>query len=300
MAFGISFGAKKTSGSSTSQLTKDETGWQSGLESTSGTRTGVQTSTGGTTNSTSGTSSTTGTTSQTQGSEGKTTTTGTTRALGTNITSGLEGAITSILSQVLDPNTGDRAMLTRGMDAMGGFDLDSYVNGTLQSAKAQQGTKLDEMLGSIFSNVGGTENTNSAAALLANRARGDAAANLAGIEAQARGQGAQILQGNLTAMSNAFAPFEALLPELAGVLKGAVTTTEQQSLVQQLEQLLGTTGSATTTAESGTQATTGSTTNTENLAQIVANLLQQSTHTTGTESTKTKGKEMGGGASLSF
>lgn len=299
MAFGLSFAAKKTKSSGTTTVDKLETGTQTGSENTTGTRTGTQSTTGATTNTGLGTSSTLGTSTQQQAATGSQTQTGTTRSLSENVLGGLEGAVSGLLAQILDPNTGDRAMMNRGISAMGDFDVDSYVNGTLMQARATQGTALDELLGSVFSRVGGVEGNNSASTLLANRARNDSAANLAGVEAQARATGADLVRKNLESMTGAVGQMGAqLLPQIAAILKGGETSTDVSTLTEELSRMLGETTGTTGTSESSTQAQTGTTTTTESLIQAVLNALQQSTHTTGTETTKTKGSEMGGGMSF--
>lgn len=298
--FGLSFGASHDSSKSTSNVTKDETGSQVGNEFTLGSKTGTQSTTGSTTNTAAGTSTTTGTSNQATTQTGTQQQTGTTRNLSAETTGGLEGAVHALLTQILDPKVGDRAMLTRGLGAMGDFNVDEYVNGTLQAAKATQGTKLDEILGSIFSRGGSAEGNNSMETLLANRARGDAAANLAGVEAQARGAGAQIAQGGVNAISTAMAAASAQLPAILNALKGATTTTEQSSLLSQIEKLVGAQGSQTATTEASAQQTAGQQTSAETLAQLISNIVNTQSHTTGTETTKGSNTKIGGGLSLSI
>lgn len=300
MAFGLSFGSKSTKGTSNSIISKDETQNQTGTESTTGVKSSVASQTGSSNTSQAGTSTTSGTTNQATNISGTTQQTSTTSNLGTKVASGLEGAVTALLTQILDPTTGDRAMLTRGMDAMGGFDVNQYVNSTLQAAKAQQGSKLPEILGSIFSSVGGTDKTNSMSTLLANRARGDAASNLAGIEAQARATGAQILQGNLAATSAALSPLEALISGISQILKGATSTTTGQVAENQTQGVTGNNISSTATSEQGTQNTAQTSTSAETIANIVASVMSMVGHTSGTQNTTSTGKESGGGFSLSL
>lgn len=302
MAFGLSFGKKTGKTNLTTEVDKTETGTQTGSEVTAGSRTGTQSTTGTTTNAATGTSSTTGTSTQAQTSTGEQRQTGTTRSLSENVLGGLESGLTGLLANVLDPNTGDRAMVTAGIDAMGGFDVDSFVQATVRRAMAQQGTQLDEVLGSLFSRVGGTEGNNSASTLLAERVRGDAAANIAGIEAGARATGAGIARDNLSATSGALAQSggAALLPALAEVLKGGETTTDISTLTQELSNLLGQTTGGTATSESSVQGQQVTTNTTEELIQAVLSALQQQSRTVGTENTRGTTSEKGFGFGLSL
>lgn len=301
MAFGLSFGAKKNKINQTSTVDKTETGTQTGAETTSGIRTGTSTSTGTTAGTSTGSSSTTGSSSQSSSTTGSQSQTGTTRSFGQQVLRGLEGGVTSLLSQILDPEAGDRAMIMRGLDSMGGFDVDAFVQGNLAAARAQEGTRLDELIGSIFSRVGGTRGNNSAATLLEERARNDSAANLAGVESQARAAGADIVRRNVETGANAVtAAGQNLLPALASILKGGETTTDIATLTEELGQVLGQTTGDTQTAEQTGQTTQQTAATVENLVQAVLSALTQQTHTTGTETTKGKTSEMGGGFSLSL
>jgi len=297
---GLSFGSKKQSSSTDSTINKIEEGLQTGTESTTGTKTGTSsTSQSGATTST-GQSTSSQQQNQTTSTTGTEKTTSTTSNLDQATKDTLIGAVNQLASQVLGPG-GDRQVISNQIEGLD-FDVNSYVANTMQAARADASSNLDDTLGQLFSRIGGGEGTNSAASLLANKARNLTASNLAGIEANARKTGAEILQGNLNSSSSALAQSggAALLPALASVLKGAETTTQGETVIQQLAQLLGQTTGTTQTSEAGTSLAQSQTVSAEDIAQQVASLLSQSSKTTATEASKTKGKSSGGGISLSI
>lgn len=298
--FGLSFGMKKTKVDNTTDVNKTETTNQSSDQGTTGSKSSDSVSQVDTTNAGSGTSNTTGTSAQQQSQQGQQQTTAHTSSLGHDVVAGLGGAITSLLSNVLSGSTGDRATVMRGVDSMGNFDVGSYVNGTLAQARASQGSHLGELIGSIFSRVGGTSGNNSAATLLEERAKNDAAANLAGVEAQARATGAQIQTGQLNATAAALANSggAALIPALATALKGGETNTTQQDLSQQIQNVTGSTTGNTNTSEQSRQGVSSAASSIESLLQQVISHMTGATNTKGTEHTVGTNSEMGGGLSL--
>lgn len=298
MGFGLSFGSNKTKSTTTSTLTKDETTnqTQTGTQSTTGTTTtsGTQsqsgTSTGTSSTNQTGTSNTSGTSQQQ--------TTQTQTSFGQKVLGGLEDAVTSLLSKVTGPDASP--LVNQGVGMLGDFDPESFVERTLASAQAQQGSKLDEILGGIFSRVGGTEKTNSAATLLANRARGEAAANLAGIGAQAQAQANEIVRQNVATGLAQQDSQNNLLVQLGNILKGGSTSTSGASSTQTAEQQQTAQSGATNTSESNQSNTTSNQTQQQSILEAIQQILNGTTSTTGTENSTTIGKKSGGGLSLSI
>lgn len=72
------------------------------------------------------------------------------------------------------------------------FDADAFVKGITDQARSSVNSKLESDVNSTVSATGGSTSGNSAASLLANRLRGDAAANIAGVQQSAAGTAAQI------------------------------------------------------------------------------------------------------------
>jgi hypothetical protein len=111
-------------------------------------------------------------------------------ALGSNGFDTAQDALTGRLSQV------------QQQAAQPGFDVDSFVNGIMQQANATAQMDMDSQINSNASAIGGTSGGNSMAALLENRIRNDTAANLAGIQAQARATGQQIQTQQQSALTD--------------------------------------------------------------------------------------------------
>jgi type VI protein secretion system component VasK len=222
--------------------------------------------------------------------------TATTTLLNDATQKGLQTAIDNLFAGL----GSDRASIESGMGKMNEFDPVAYVNGIMQAARSDASSNLDQSLNTMFSNVGGTEGTNSMAALLSNRARNATAANLAGINSQAQAAAGDQVRQNFTAGQGAMANFRELLPQLASILKGATATTDMSSVLQTIQNVLTTGQSATQTQEASNQQATS---NTQTLEQLLSNVLSSLTGTEQTnanESQKTKASGMNAGATLSF
>lgn len=296
MGIGLSFGSKKQSTSGTSNVDKtiDTSGSQQTNTQTQGQ---TNTSTIGTTNTS---NLTQGTSQQTQDQQnvGQTTgrTTGTVTTLGQDVQDALAERIKSILAGGITEQS--MSAINQGIQGNANFDVSSFVNGIVGSARNRGEQTLQEQNSAFAARAGGTAATNSMAALLAQRGRNDLEANLAGIAAQATAQGEGIRQSGLSSSVNALTGTAGIASGLASALKGGTTTTDMTSLTDEISQLIGKTGSTSSESSVGTQQQ-AQTSQTNQLLQEIANVLtQQQQKETGTETTTQKGKSGGFGLSL--
>src|SRR5574338_222040 len=179
MAFGISFGANKSKSSQTTNVnkTEDVNQTESGTKSSTGT-TSTTGSSATTSGSTTNTSQTGTSAQQTTGSQQSTSTT---TQFDDAVLGGLNSAVAALLGNI--------PMETQQLE--GSFDHGAFVQSGLDAANSKIQTDLDASLNSVFDAIGGRDDSNSMATLLANRARSDAGAALSGayanLEAQAQG-----------------------------------------------------------------------------------------------------------------
>lgn len=295
MAFGISFGSKKQSSESLSNVNRDTT--LSGSQTTSGTQAQSQS---GTTSSTgmSSTTQTGGTTSsqKTTGTEtGRQT--GTSTTLSADIQAGLSDKIKSILAGGVTDSA--LASLSNAISGrVDSFNPDAAVAGIVAGARNRGEQTLQEQNSAFAARAGGTATTNSMAALMAQRGRNDLEASIAGIQGDAMMKAQQVANQNLTSAAGAQGQVADIATQLAGTLKGATTTSDMTSLTSQIQSLLG--DQATKSASSTAQQQQEQTTMTQLLTQLSQVLSNQKESVVGTESTTSKGKTSGGGLSLGF
>jgi hypothetical protein len=271
MAFGLSFGGSKTK--SSTAINKTETGTQAedSTKSTSGTTTtsGATTSTGSSTGTQTG--STTGSQQSTQ----------TSQQFSDSVLAGLESTLAGLFGAM---PSADKL----SYDA--GFNPDEFIASGMEAARGQVQTAQDESLNGIFDNIGGRDDSNSMAALLANRVRSDSGAALAGARGQLTSQAQEIQRNNFQANLAGAQTQQGFLNNLLAAAKGGVSSTTGN--VATAEQ------TAQQTAQQTQEAGTNNQTQVQNITEILASLLNSTMNTTGTE--KTKGKTIGGGASLSL
>lgn len=248
-------------------------------------------------------SSTTGT--QTQSSTGSSTSSGTTRSTGattgreastttgttTNYSSDVLASLDSILTQQMGAG-GGVSTAQQASDALAGrlqqlqatanqpaFDVNGYVSGITEAATAATQNDLDSRINSILSATGSSEGGNSMSALLGNKLRNDAAANLAGISSNARAQGEQIRmaqeQSTTVQLGELAGGLNAGLVNLLGAARGG-----QQA----------TTGAATAVT-TGTQTQSGSTAGTtrENVSSTGRTTEERDTTQSGITQTQESG-----------
>lgn len=279
MAFGISFGKKKQSGSSTTAVNKTET--QSGVELGTKESTGVTSGTSATQTSQTGT--TTGATAQaTTGSQQQQSTTS---LFSADTLAALEAAANGLLGGV-GKQPGDLYKSN--------FDVGQFVREGVDAAANRLNTDRDASINQMYDSYGGQDDTNSMVALLENRLRTDTEAQLGGIRAAMEAQGQGIAREDYLAGVQGQQGATAQLQSVLDSLKGGLQSTT--GAVQTQENVTGT--SAQTATQTGTSAT--QTTEVQNLIEQLANIMSGVTNTVGTESTKSKGKTSGGGLSLAI
>lgn len=287
MAFGISFGSKKNKSSSTTNVNKTETGTQ--VESGAKTSTGVTTSTG----STSTTGSQTGSTTQTGTTSGTTTGQQTSQQTSTqfsdSILSGLESAVASMFGAI--PSPGATAFDSE-------FDHDKFVAAGMDAATNRITTDLNAGLNTMFDQIGGRDDDNSMVTLLANRARGDAESQLAGIFSNLEAQGRGIERENFLANLQGANVQQGFMGTLLNALKGGVASTT--GALQTQEATTGTSTQAGTSNLATSEQSVSSQRQVQQLAELLNNILASTMNTVGTETTKGKNKESGFGLGLSI
>jgi hypothetical protein len=282
MAFGISFGKQKSSGSSTTDVSKVESGTQT--ESGTKTSTGTTTTSGATQTSQSGSTTQQGTTAQqSTGTESKT---GTTTQFSSGVLGGLESAVASLLG----------AIPTGTQQYESDFNKDAFIQAGMDAASSRITGDTELALNSMFDQFGGRDDSNSMAALLATRARGDAAAALAGARANLESQAEGIGRENFGANLQGLGLNQQFLQGILGALKGGVSTSAEQ--VATAENVTGQTSQVGTSQQVGSETTQQ--TQVQQLAEILNSIVSGTTTTVGTESTKQKGKVAGGGVGLSI
>lgn len=288
MGFGLSFGKKKSTTSGTATVDKNVTGTQSGVEATAGQ---TATSSTGTSNLS---SSSTGTSTTTQNQSTNTTQTGKTTQQ--SFSDALAGGIESSIQGLLGDLGETASTLSSGIDNLGNFNADAFIQGVMQQAQAQQQSQLDQSINGLIDTIGGTPQSNSMSALLAGKLTNESAANLAGIRSQATGQAEDIMRQNLGAQAGAMASVNDLIPAIIQAFKGGNVT--GTSVAEEIANLIG--SGTTQTAEQSNQQQTTQQNQLSTTLQIINQLLNTTEHTAGTETTKEKTKSGGGGFSLSL
>lgn len=180
------------------------------------------------------------------------------------------------------------------------FDVGNYVSGIAAAAGAATQSDLDSRINEILSATGTSETGNSMSALLGNRLRNEAAANLAGIVSNATATGNQIRQqesANTTGQINDLTGnLNAQLNSLLGVAQGGrqetvnvgENTTEQLSKTQDTAQQ-STVGSENTSATASGYESSRLIDKTNQTVSGVQTQQQSQTGTkTGTENSNTK------------
>ena len=113
------------------------------------------------------------------------------------------------------------------------FNVEEFVKGIMTQAGNTVQNQLDESINLTEADIGGTQGTNSAAALLANRLGTDAASQLAGIEAQAVGEGEKIRQAQLDSQTSSIVGLTSaqnkLFTDFLGLVRGARTNQKQKT-----------------------------------------------------------------------
>lgn len=282
MAFGISFGKKKQSGTSDTTVNKTETTdqTQSGTQTTQGTITNTGTST--TQSSLAGTSS--------EATQQSTTGSQATQQQATQfsepVLSTLESAVQNLFG----------ALGASPERLQGDFNADEFVSSGVEAAQSKVNMDVENTLNSMFDQFGGRDDSNSMAALLANRVRGDAAANIAGVRSNLMSQADQIERERFLANLKSTGQQQGFLASVMDALKGGRAA--GTSATQTAQDTTGSTVGATT--QTGTSSTQTSEQQVQDLVTTLQQLLSGTTTTAGTEHSTQRGTSGGFGFGLSI
>lgn len=271
--------ATNTSGNSTTNASTNQTANTNTQTSQNQNSTSTQNQQSNQTTTGNDTTKTTGTTQQNNSGQSQ----GTQNQQQQQVTQNLSGDVLAQLEAAIKSNLGgntnaaatsmgNRLNQLNQMAAQPGFNVNEFIRGISDQARASQQSQLDSSINGMMSQLGGTTDSNSMAALLANRMQGDAAANLAGISANAALQGSQL----------ATAQQESLTQQIGSVSSG---------LTQQITALLDAAKGAQQATTGQTNTQTGQTFTEQQLGQQTQNQQSQSQQqsnisTVGTDSTQ--------------
>lgn len=295
MGIGLSFGKKKTSQNSTTNTNVQENSTSTQNQTTTGTTNTNTTQQGQTSQSTQGLTSADQVNRQNQTTTGSTNTTGTTTTLSGEIQNQLESSLGALLGGI-----GDGSNLQAAAGRLADFDADSFINNTVNAASYRGEQTLQETNSALASAIGGTASDNSMAALLAQRGANDLAANLAGVRANATQTANEIARGNLAAASGVNQAQAGTAAQIGELLKGATTTSNQSSLQEQLNALIGSQVNNQRTNEQTQGSSLQSQQTSQLVNEIIAAINQSNSTKVGTEQTTGTTKQSGGGISASF
>ena len=287
--FGLT--GSKTKSKTSTDATKKEILAQSGSEATNSSTAGSQEQTSQTTNQSQGTTATNQAGTELSNRINSTVGTGTQ----TTLDSGLVTKATSTASTLLDSLGLNINSLNTGVnDLSKPFDKESFVNSAVKQAEGFQATRLDELLGSAFNSIGGTDATNSMAALLSERARNDASANVAGVRVNAQQTAEEIARQNLSVASGVSAQSNSgFLTDLINAIKGGQTQTSQAESGTDSASANTTSTGSTSASESSSGTSAQQSVSLETVASLVNSLLNSQTDTTLKEVVKAKGSSLG-------
>lgn len=170
-----------------------------------------------------------------------------------------QAMLTTQVQRLLQSTGGGSAAIQGQLDSLSApgseFDANAFVGGIMQSANANAASDFGSGVNNIRSRIGANSGTNSMAALLEGKLQRDTAANLAGIESNARGTAAQIKQQDITSRAGAVTSLAGgQQNELQGLISSLLNAT-QTSQGTSNTQNTGTTNQTTsqTATETGTQ-----------------------------------------------
>lgn len=185
----------------------------------------------------------------------------------------LNDLLTGITGQNSALNAGQGALSSRiaSVGATPAFDVDAYVDGIMASATSRANEGLESDVNNLASAVGSSGSGNSMVALLNNRLRNDTAANLAGIEADARLRGQTVRAQESSELSELARSGADGTLGLIQSLMGATSSTEVASQLQ--------------------QDTRGNVTETSRADSVIAGRENATSNTTGTSRERTAGSQ---------
>lgn len=292
MGLGISFGSNKQKSKSTSTVdkTEDTSQVQTGTQSQSST--GSSSTTQSQTNNQQTSQNTENIGATTQTSTGQTSQSGVSTLFSDAILGGLEGYAGNALSQLWSQGAVDTGALN--------FDSQSFIDQGMAAATSRTNNQIENDMNSLFDSIGGTSGGNTMAALLASRLQNDAAASLAGTQANLTSQANEIVRNNLATEMASRGQEQGFVANLLSALKGGTATTAQVGTTA--EQQAGTSQEIGTGSQSqtGTSTGTSNTVTQQDVLTALEQLLSGTTHTVGTENTTGTTKKSGGGFGLSI
>lgn len=295
MALGLSFGVSKGKTNTTTTGHETQVGTQSGTSDTQSTTTGSQTQNTSGSTASQGTSSTSQTGQTTNTGTGSQTQQQTTELFHHPIIQGLESTVMNLLG-VGEDDPAKKASMA-GLDYLGHFDPNAYVNSNLAAARSSSDSHVGEAIRGIFDAIGGRNN--SQAALLQERIHNEADASL-GAQQQGFVQSAQnILNSGIQTATGVAKTGQDFLVNLLGALKGGTAATTGESKTATTEQQNTATTGATNTTEAGQNQQSVQTDTIQQLSQLLTQLLNTTQTTDTTQHTIGKTSQVGGGASVS-
>lgn len=297
MAFslGLSFGTKKQSGTQDTTLNKTTQQQQAQSENKKESTTGGSQTSSQVSNQSAGTSSTDSLTQGQQSQSSQTAQTGKSQTFSDSILAMLESSVANALSGQ-HGNAGTKSA-EQALGQMGGFDIDSFVNNSVNAAASQQKQQFDSAIGQLSSAAGGTDGTNSMMALLAQQMAQSNAANLEGVRANAIQTGQGILAQQVAAGNTVSAQGNDVLSQLLTALKGGTTQTTATGQETGTTQVAQSQSNNTATTESSQQQANQQTQMFQDVISLISSLLSGTQMEQGTENVKTTGKSSGFGIS---
>lgn len=267
-----------------------------GTETTNATTTGSQTQTGSSANNSSGS---TGQISDQEslGSSNQTSqTVGSQNSFSDQFARDLETRITALF----DFAGSNQTKLNDSIGNLGKFNVEEFVNSQVAGADRNLISRADELLAGTFSELGGTDATNSTAALLGSRIGNDLNESRAAIRAQATAAGNDIQSRNAGTIAQLSASQTDLIPQLIQALKGGNVQTQQTGTqaAETAETQKGKTD--TNVSETSTASSEQNLATSQQVTSVVQEILAQLGISSGTENVKTKGSSSGFDAKLGF
>jgi hypothetical protein len=222
--------------------TQSETGTTTDKQVASGTMTGASTDTG------------TGTSNQTASQKQDTSQSGTVSRLDDTTKNLLTAKVQGLLGA-----GGTAQLLTNQATAVAGpgattFDPEAFVSGIMQQATAQAKDSIGSDLAKISDRTGSNASGNSAAALLKAKVEGGAAANLAGIRANATATAADIVKSKQESTTSQLATLASAQDQGLNSLVGNLLQAGQTEIASTVGNTVGTTVGSTTDTRAGTQS----------------------------------------------
>ncbi len=290
-SLGFSFGKQKTKETRDTTLNKTEATNQSQTENTTGTKTNTTTGTSTQSNQSQGNAVSTQSTKSGEVRQSQQQQTGSQSSFSNDFVTNAEAKINNLF----DSLGTDRAAINDRVGAIKNIDVGDYVNRAVAAATATQRSALDEGIGGIGSALGGTENENTAAALLAQRLRNESSATLGGVAAGAEAEALKINRENALASAQALGSQGNILADIVNALKGANVSTAQNLTGTERGETSASGQANNQTSETSTQTQQSTSQAIETLTQTINALLQGLTTTNAVENVKgtTTGKSFG-------